>query len=220
MIRAISDWAEFIVVVLLGFGNFIMASFYFLFMSRNKVGANIILTTDSTLTTLAYEIMIFAVIWAFLKAREWRMSDFGVNISVKTVGAGIFVFVLTFLLFRVGMTLLYLLLTEEYFWGYASIHNELNPISSLLFIVFNSIYEEGIVTGYVITALRRSKSPGFAVNVSTGIRFLYHIYQGPWTVATIIPMGLMYGHIYARWKRIIPLIIGHTMYNMLFFFSG
>lgn len=30
----------------------------------------------------------------------------------------------------------------------------------------------------------------FAVNVSTGIRLLYHLYEGPFALITILPMGL------------------------------
>ena len=220
VIQNLSGRAEFIIVALLAFSYPALSSFLSLISSASGRATPSFYTNDIALLNMFYQVLFLAVIWAFLRARGWQISDLGPRVSWKTVGAGILVFGLTFLIFTGGTALLSTLLTEERIWEYGVTHKNLNAIIALLFLTVNSIYEEGLVTGYVVTALSKTQSVSFAINVSTGIRFLYHLYQGPMVVATIIPMGLMYGYIYARWKRLTPLIVGHTLINLIWFISG
>lgn len=213
MIRNVSDRAEFTAVILLAFGNYTLLSVLSLFSGTVKT-SNLTYTNNSVIIALFYQVLLLAVIWTFLRARGWQISDFGLNISFRIVGAGILLYLLTNFLFNTGMFLFYKIFTEDFFWGNSVAFRDPNPVTGFIFLLINSVYEEGIVVGYVVTALKRNHSDAFAVNVSTGIRFLYHIYQGPWAVATIIPMGLLYGHTYVRWGRLMPLIIGHTLVNL------
>ena len=54
-----------------------------------------------------------------------------------------------------------------------------------------------------------------AVNVSTVVRLLYHVYQGPIGVITIVPMGLLFGFVYARTRQLWPLIFAHVLIDII-----
>ena len=71
--------------------------------------------------------------------------------------------------------------------------------------------EEVFVCGYVIAALRKTRSISFAINVSVGIRLIYHLYQGTVGVASIIPLGLIFAYWYARTGRLWPAVIAHAI---------
>jgi membrane protease YdiL (CAAX protease family) len=81
--------------------------------------------------------------------------------------------------------------------------------------MINPLFEEVFVCGYVMTALRKEGHTWFALNASVAIRLLYHLYQGPLGVLSIIPMGLMSGYWYARTGRLWPVIVAHAAMDML-----
>ncbi len=52
------------------------------------------------------------------------------------------------------------------------------------------------------------------MNVSMGIRLLYHLYQGPMGIITIVPLGLLYGFVYVRTRQLWPLILAHMLIDI------
>jgi membrane protease YdiL (CAAX protease family) len=48
------------------------------------------------------------------------------------------------------------------------------------------------------------------------VRLLYHLYQGPIGVVTIVPMGLLFGYAYARSRQLWPLIFAHVLITARF----
>jgi membrane protease YdiL (CAAX protease family) len=87
----------------------------------------------------------------------------------------------------------------------------------LVFLVstVNGIFEELFVAGYIITALKDARGMWIAINVSMVVRLLYHLYQGPIGVLTIVPMGLLYGYVYARTRQLWPLIFAHVLIDII-----
>ena len=79
----------------------------------------------------------------------------------------------------------------------------------------NGLYEELFVAGYVITLLKERRGLWFAVNVSVAIRLMYHLYQGALSVVVIVPMGLILGYWYARKGRLWPLVVAHTLIDLV-----
>ncbi len=86
----------------------------------------------------------------------------------------------------------------------------------LLFIAINSIFEEITVTAYVIEALK-GDGAGLAITASTLLRFSYHLYQGPLASLSIVPLGLLFATMFWRWRNLWPLIVAHTIANVVFF---
>ena len=71
--------------------------------------------------------------------------------------------------------------------------------------------------GYVIIALRKTRSTSFAINVSIAIRLAYHLYQGSISLINIIPMGIIYAYWFARTGRLWPLVIAHGIFDFIAF---
>jgi CAAX protease family protein len=86
--------------------------------------------------------------------------------------------------------------------------------------IVNAIYEELFVCGYVVTALRERQGFWTAVNVSIAIRLLYHLYQGPIGVISIIPLGFVFTYWYGRKGRLWPLIVAHAIFDFVGLLAG
>jgi membrane protease YdiL (CAAX protease family) len=77
------------------------------------------------------------------------------------------------------------------------------------------VFEEVFVAGYAITALQQARGMWIAINVSTAVRVLYHLYQGPFAFLMIAPMGLLFGYVYARTRQLWPLIVAHVLLDIV-----
>ena len=77
------------------------------------------------------------------------------------------------------------------------------------------IYEEVLLVGYIIEALKGKKGIVFATNISVLFRFLCHLYQGPMAAINIIPMGLLFAYVYNRWEKLFPLIVAHSILDFI-----
>ena len=99
-------------------------------------------------------------------------------------------------------------------WTPLAVRLGANPALMLLFLVVNSVFEEVFVVGYVIEAARAG-DVGFAVSISAVIRLLYHTYQGPVALTSILPIGVIFALAYLRWRNLWPLVLAHTAINIL-----
>jgi membrane protease YdiL (CAAX protease family) len=90
------------------------------------------------------------------------------------------------------------------------------PLPTVIAVgLINPLFEEVFVCGYVMTALHRKESLWLALNVSVAIRLLYHLYQGPLGVLSINPFGLVAGFWYARTGRLWPVIVAHSIIDVV-----
>ena len=81
--------------------------------------------------------------------------------------------------------------------------------------VLNSLFEVLFVCGYLSTALQAKKGFWFAVNASAGLRLIYHLYQGPWAVISILPIGLAFAIWFAQTRQLWPLVVAHALFDLL-----
>ena len=76
----------------------------------------------------------------------------------------------------------------------------------------NGIYEEVIVSGYLLHRLRQfGWGENRSLATSAFIRGAYHLYQGFGGFAGNFVMGLIFGRVYQRTGRTLPLIVAHTI---------
>ncbi|MCW2809931.1 MAG: hypothetical protein JWP61_389 [Friedmanniella sp.] len=82
----------------------------------------------------------------------------------------------------------------------------------------NAALEEVVVIGYLLT---RFSQLGWrwpvAVGVSALIRGSYHLYQGFGGFAGNLLMGVLFGLAYRRWGRVGPLVVTHTLLDVVAF---
>jgi membrane protease YdiL (CAAX protease family) len=82
----------------------------------------------------------------------------------------------------------------------------------------NAILEETIMIGFLYTRLRQLNWPVVWIVVfSAVIRGSYHLYQGFGGFAGNLIMGVVFGLIYLRWKRVGPLVVAHTLLDVTAF---
>ena len=97
----------------------------------------------------------------------------------------------------------------EYWW----------TVPMLLFAAVRaSLLEEVIVVGYLFNRLSRL---GFSIYsqivISASLRASYHLYQGFGGFIGNFVMGLLFGYLYQRWGRVMPLVVAHFVLDAAIF---
>lgn len=78
--------------------------------------------------------------------------------------------------------------------------------------------EEVIVVGYLFERLRRlGWSPWTIILSAAVLRGIYHLYQGVPALIGNIAMGVLFGWLYQRTGRLVPLIVAHTLIDVAVF---
>jgi len=78
--------------------------------------------------------------------------------------------------------------------------------------------EEVIFIGYLFDRLRRLGWGTWTIILSTAaLRGAYHAYQGFGPIVGNVAMGVVFGWVYARWGRVMPLVIAHTLIDVIAF---
>ncbi|WP_435068469.1 CPBP family intramembrane glutamic endopeptidase [Amycolatopsis thermoflava] len=92
------------------------------------------------------------------------------------------------------------------------------PIALTLSAFGNAFAEEVLVVGYLLTRLRqlawRENTALFAAAV---LRGSYHLYQGFGGFVGNLVMGLVFGRVWQRTNRLVPLIVAHTLLDVVSF---
>ncbi|MGA8988205.1 CPBP family intramembrane glutamic endopeptidase [Aeromicrobium sp.] len=82
----------------------------------------------------------------------------------------------------------------------------------------NAVVEEVIVIGYLMTRLKGFGWTTWATIVSAAaLRGSYHLYQGIGPGIGNFVMGLVFGYWFHRTRRVLPLVIAHTLLDVVAF---
>ena len=97
----------------------------------------------------------------------------------------------------------------EYWWS----------VPMLLFAAVRaSLLEEVIVVGYLFNRLSRlGVSKNSQIVLSASLRATYHLYQGFGGFIGNFVMGLLFGYLYQRWGRVMPLVVAHFVLDAAIF---
>ncbi len=80
------------------------------------------------------------------------------------------------------------------------------------------LLEEVIMLGYLFDRLRRLGWGWWPIILaSAGLRGAYHAYQGFGPLVGNFVMGVVFGWCYRRWGRVMPLVIAHTLIDVIAF---
>ncbi|MBO0757896.1 MAG: CPBP family intramembrane metalloprotease, partial [Bradyrhizobiaceae bacterium] len=167
---------------------------------------------------LVYELIAFVALAAFLWLRGWTLKRIGfapdLSATIEGFGLGLVYLVTSGVLqlMVIGMAPQ----VEEAMPRFSA--SELSLTGTIAISLFNPLFEEAFVSGYIVSALKDRYGLWTSVNVSAGIRLLYHLYQGVAGVLAIVPMGLIFAHWYARRENLWPLIVAHgclDLYGLL-----
>ena len=82
----------------------------------------------------------------------------------------------------------------------------------------NAVLEEVVMVGYLFTRWRQvGWSSPLVISLSAAIRGAYHLYQGFGGFVGNAAMGLLFGWVYTRSRRVGPLVVAHTMLDVVAF---
>lgn len=88
----------------------------------------------------------------------------------------------------------------------------------LLLAVKNAVLEEVVMVGYLFTRWRQSGGGIVAVLAGSAlIRGAYHLYQGFGGFVGNVVMGLLFGWLYLRTRRVMPLVVVHSLLDIFAF---
>jgi uncharacterized protein len=206
IIRDLSAPAEFCLILLVGFGPLVIFQFPNLFRSRP-----VVINNAGVLWFPLVELALLIPILWIGKLRGWSFSTFGSKISWKATGAGILLFLVAESV-MVGVT-----------YGAGIIHpapapavaaGRLAVLPILLISLVNPVFEEVLETGYFIHQLKQF-GMWSAVLASAAFRGLFHLQFGINTVLSAFAMGAIFAFVYWRWRQLWPLIVAHSLADLL-----
>ncbi len=84
--------------------------------------------------------------------------------------------------------------------------------------LMNSVLEEVVVLGFVLLRLTQAGlSPRWAVVIAAVVRAAYHLYQGFGGFIGNLVMGLLFGWLFFRWRRVGPMVVAHFLIDAVAF---
>jgi len=174
------------------------------------------MTTGRALRGVLFESVILTLVALFLRERGWTIDRIGLEFSFGAAWFGVVLFIAFIVWYWITAIVVGLLAPALTHVRPFEFTITAAPAAMLAFIVVNSFFEEIIVSGYVISALS-AQGAALAITASTLLRFLYHLYQGPLASISILPLGLLFGAVFWRWRSVWPLIVAHTISNLVSF---
>jgi membrane protease YdiL (CAAX protease family) len=82
----------------------------------------------------------------------------------------------------------------------------------------NSVVEEVIVVGFLMRRLTQlGWGPWATIATSALVRGSYHLYQGIGGLLGNIAMGGLFGWLFLRWGRVLPMIVAHALIDIVAF---
>lgn len=88
----------------------------------------------------------------------------------------------------------------------------------ILAAVQNAVLEEVVVIGYLMTRLRQmSWGVPATIVAAAALRGSYHLYQGVGPGLGNFVMGLVFGYWFHRTRRVMPLVVAHTLLDVVAF---
>lgn len=203
VIRSLSPRVELILINLICFGPFAVMSIAGVWKRET-----LLVYDDQRLFTIAaIELAAGSLAVLILRARGWKLGDFGLKISMPLTIAGMVLFI--------GANIA----IATFYEGFRAVTQTdpsaaVEPVSRaswlaiIVILAIDPLYEETFEVAYNLRAAE-SSGPWFAITMSATIRFICHLYQGPIAALTILPLGLIFAAVYWKWRRVWPLAVAH-----------
>lgn len=204
MLRRLSPRGEWILINLICFGPIAALSIHTMLQRKTML----VLDDRAVLTLVAIEFVCGTIAALILRARGWTLADLGLRVSMPLTIAGMILFIVA----NVTIAGAFQLLRGA--TGFDPTHAvELVPRVSwfalIVMLAVDPIFEETFEVAYNIRATANDGA-AFGITVSTALRVVCQLWQGPIVPLTILPLGLIFAFVYWRWRRVWPLVIAHA----------
>jgi membrane protease YdiL (CAAX protease family) len=144
--------------------------------------------------------------WAGIGLTRFRAGDLGMG-AILWVASFVLVLVLAQLFQYFGQREVDFLPEGLPLWFRA--------VEAVMIAVTAGVTEEIVVRGYAQTRLEQLRAPAAVILLlPTALWGVLHVYQGPGAALTIFGLGLMYAWYFQRTRRLWPLILAHTLFDL------
>ncbi|HEY0144340.1 MAG TPA: CPBP family intramembrane glutamic endopeptidase [Thermoanaerobaculia bacterium] len=210
MLKRLSPAGELFLVNLICFGPFLGISIWKLMQRQERS----VVGDADMLTVVAIEIVCGIAAALVLRARGWKWSDFGVEHSFRLSLGGMLLFFGSTLFMSMVMGT-YQLMSGIDLTKVTKVETHVSWPVIIVVALVNPLYEEFFEVAYNLRAGLEKYGAAFMITLTTAIRFACHLDHGPIAAVTILPLGLLFGLVYWRWRRLSPLVFAHVAMDVL-----
>jgi hypothetical protein len=212
-------WFELCLVLFISFGGNVYSGLYYLNHSPSPTSP-----TPARMLFSAAQSAVTIILLGYVLARTGRkFRDIGLRWSFGDFAAGIVVLLVA--------VVALLTVNRTYFdihyaiYGTAPVHHRASEFfghfrfALLPEFLIGPIHEEQIVRAYLMTEIRElTGSVTLAGLASLVLQFSYHLYYGWWGALTVTGPFLVYTLYFARWRRALPIVVAHELYDLFAIF--
>lgn len=203
---------EFALVMAIAFGPLIYSAWQM--MPRGK-RAQVRFDDAVLLQTIAAEAVMGLGLAVFLKMRGYTRMDFPFQFGWRQWVSGLellaYTYAATIATAIVGISILGM---PAFTAGTMQVSVAVSLPVAVIGSLVNALYEELFVMGYIVRGLEKPHGIETAILFTVFVRFLYHVYQGPQAIFTVIPIGIVFGWYYARHRNLWALVFAHTLIDV------
>jgi membrane protease YdiL (CAAX protease family) len=165
------------------------------------------LSNNGALGLVLLELLGLAVTLWIGSIRGWSFKSLGLQLSWRYTATGI----LLCLIVGLAVGIVGMLLPGRV--KFHPVAGHLSVPFVILVSVINPFFEETMESGYFIHSLQRY-GQWTAVLASALFRTFLHAYQGMNAVLIVLPIGLIFGFVYWKWRQLWPLIVAHILFDL------
>jgi membrane protease YdiL (CAAX protease family) len=210
-IRNLSASTEFFLVVFVCFWWGIVGSIVAVVSRLWGVNSAAEITNSRALALVILELLGLAVTFWIARIRGWSLRSFDLHPTWRSTGTGILLCIAI-----ASARYVSAVLTNAIFPGAVRLLPVVSHVSLPLFILtlaINPVFEEMIETGYFVQSLERYGMWG-AVLASALFRAFLHVHLGVNAIVVVLPIGLIFGFVYWRWRQLWPLVVAHALFDL------
>jgi membrane protease YdiL (CAAX protease family) len=201
-------------LVAIAFGWFIMSS-VFAVMNGFRVDSNGF-SDSGLLGLIAVEVVFGAIALAFLHSRGYQLRE----LMPSPNWSGCLWGVLVFAAAAIACSVIARFFTPDELavqplgQMVANAHPSLQVVLALA--ALNGVYEETFLLGYLVRGFQEAGA-SFALGLSTLVRLLCHLYQGPVGALSVAVFGLVLSAVYWRTRQLWPAVVAHALADVVAF---
>ncbi len=209
-------WFEVALVMSVAFSGSLATS---VFVLRNGPGAVTQLSSFRMLVGLIHEVTCLFLLGYVLSRQSRRFRDIGLTWSLRDVGVGLVVAVVSLASYWLGAVALNII-HYAIFRSPVMDHSPREIFGSvgaavIPFILLNPFFEELIVRAYLMTEIMDlTGSAMLAIATSVLLQASYHLYYGWFGALSLSFQFLIFAIYYATRRRALPLIVAHGFFDL------
>jgi membrane protease YdiL (CAAX protease family) len=178
----------------------------------------IVFTNVELVGVVAFEVLVAALLVPWLRRRGWSPRAVAGLPRVMDIARGVGVAALAYSCY-IATWVLFSRLQPELARALGAMSSPAAvPLSMTLVVIaslVNPVFEEFLWLGYGVGRIAPLIGVRVASALSVVLRLSVHLYQGPWALLAILPLGVAFTWYYGRTRRLWPVIVAHALFDLI-----